>query len=130
MKTIVVTDSEKSSNQTSVERGLAFVAYQSQLNNGFKFQQESWANKPKYAHSFVNTLIRSFVDRSFIFNKNLNPGLDPIIGQAGNGAVRSTVGIDVFNTSKPMDIPAFILSRGGEYFFSPPISALSDPIGK
>jgi hypothetical protein len=41
-----------------------------------------------------------------------------------------TSGIDVKNANHDLTIPAFILSRGGEYFFSPPISALNDPIGK
>jgi Dyp-type peroxidase family len=109
-----VAASESSSNKTTTERGLAFVAYQSVIANGFQFQQVTWAD-----------------NANFIFNKNdTSPGLDPIIGQAGNGAARVVSGIDVKNANHDLTIPAFILSRGGEYFFSPPISALNDPIGK
>jgi hypothetical protein len=90
------------------------VAYQSVIANGFAFQQKNWAN-----------------NANFIFGKNdSTPGLDPIIGQAGNGTARLTSGIDVLNANHDLTIPAFILSRGGEYFFSPPISALSNPIAK
>ncbi|KAG8732477.1 hypothetical protein FRC10_000893 [Ceratobasidium sp. 414] len=51
----------------------------------------------------------------------LIPGFDPIIGQA-NGASRTTLG----TTGGPqLTLPRdFVVSRGGEYFFSPSIRAL------
>ncbi|KAF8831066.1 hypothetical protein HHX47_DHR1000279 [Lentinula edodes] len=46
-----VTDAENASNVSStdpsLERGLAFVAYQSDINNGFAFLQQNWANNAK-----------------------------------------------------------------------------------
>ncbi|KAJ7230326.1 hypothetical protein GGX14DRAFT_582828 [Mycena pura] len=38
-----VSDDEATANTTSVERGLAFVAYQSNIGNGFRFLQQIWA---------------------------------------------------------------------------------------
>ncbi|KZV93555.1 fungal peroxidase [Exidia glandulosa HHB12029] len=102
-----VTDDESASNTTKSERGLAFVAYQSTIANGFKFLQEAWANKP-----------------SFVPGKNVNPGFDPLIGQAPNGGPRNVTGLDPANPTGQTTFPTqFIVSRGGEYFFSPPISA-------
>jgi hypothetical protein len=93
---------------------IPIVAYQSVIANGFAFQQKTWAN-----------------NANFIFGKNdSTPGLDPIIGQAGNGAAHNVSGIDVLDANHDLVVPAFITSRGGEYFFSPSISALSDPIAK
>jgi hypothetical protein len=77
------------------------VAYQSNIANGFAFQQQNWSSNPQ-----------------FIFGKNdLTPGIDPIIGQAGNGAALLTSGIDVLHSDHDLSIPAFIISGGGEYFF-------------
>jgi hypothetical protein len=41
-----VSAAEAASNTTQQERGLAFVAYQSQIANGFQFQQVNWVNNP------------------------------------------------------------------------------------
>ncbi|KIJ37003.1 hypothetical protein M422DRAFT_178598 [Sphaerobolus stellatus SS14] len=104
-----VTPEEASSNTTTVERGLAFVAYQSALANGFHFLQQTWANNPK-----------------FINNKNISaPGFDPIIG-ANKGQPRNTAGLDPTDANKNTTfLIDFVVSRGGEYFFSPSISALA-----
>ncbi|KAJ7592102.1 fungal peroxidase [Mycena floridula] len=99
------------SNNT-VERGLAFVAYQSSITNGFHKLQQAWANAP-----------------GFIFNKNVKPGFDPIIG-ANKGAARGVVGLDPSAPTGTITLQKdFVVSRGGEYFFSPPISALLTPLG-
>ncbi|KAL0575177.1 dye-decolorizing heme-containing peroxidase [Marasmius crinis-equi] len=101
--------SQTSSDDPSLERGLAFVAYQSNLGNGFTFIQSSW------------------VDNTF-FPKG-NVGVDPIIGSTNSGppgnAQRTITGLDPTDFQKPMVLNEdFVVSRGGEYFFSPPISAL------
>ncbi|KZV94529.1 fungal peroxidase [Exidia glandulosa HHB12029] len=102
-----VSAAEAAANATTNERGLAFVSYQSQLNKGFQFLQNTWANNP-----------------GFIFGKNVQPGQDPIIGQ-NSGAIRSVVGLDPANPTGALSMGQFVVSRGGEYFFSPPISALT-----
>lgn len=108
-----VTDSEASSNTTSIDRGLAFVSYQSSINNGFVFQQVQWSNN-------IN----------FPFGKNISqPGFDPIVGQNG-GQDRSVSGLYPGNANEAVTLPTnFVISNGGEYFFSPPISALSGRLG-
>ncbi|KAJ7484509.1 Dyp peroxidase [Mycena latifolia] len=77
-----VTAGEASSHTTKIERGLAFVAYQSNIENGFQFLQHSWASNPNFVEPGV--------------------GFDPIID--------------------------FVVSRGGEYFFSPSLSAIRNTL--
>ncbi|KAH7100800.1 DyP-type peroxidase [Auriculariales sp. MPI-PUGE-AT-0066] len=105
------TRAKTSSPDIRLERGLAFVAYQSNLANGFQFLQKAWANNP-----------------NFITNKTVAPGFDPIIG-ANHGGQRFISGWDLKNTSSTTTLQSdFVVSRGGEYFFSPSISALRDVI--
>ncbi|KAF9265671.1 fungal peroxidase [Marasmius fiardii PR-910] len=107
---------KKSSDSQTLERGLAFVAYQSDILNGFQFIQRNWADNAK-----------------FFFGKTIPPGVDPIIGR-DNGTVamdtpRPVSGLDpldplrIFNVRKE-----FVISRGGEYFFSPSLSAILNTV--
>ncbi|KAK7442721.1 dye-decolorizing heme-containing peroxidase [Stygiomarasmius scandens] len=106
-----VSDSEHSSNTTSTDRGLAFVAYQSSIQNGFHFMQQAWVN-----------------NANFIFGKPTPPGVDPIIGRVAGSAQdtpRTISGTNPLNTPQTFSLDVeFVINRGGEYFFSPPISAL------
>lgn len=100
-----------SSNSTTQERGLAFVAYQSQIAEGFRFIQTQWANVPSFAPA-----------------KNETPGWDPMIG-ANQGGSRFMNGYDVQDQSLSLTmLQDLVISRGGEYFFMPSISALLDVI--
>jgi len=107
-----VSAAEAASHTTASERGLAFVSYQAQIAKGFQFLQMKWANNP-----------------GFIFNKNdTTPGFDPIIG-ANHGQARFMSGYDVNDAS--VDLPLvtdFVVSQGGEYFFSPSISAIKNTL--
>ncbi|KAI0086049.1 peroxidase [Irpex rosettiformis] len=98
-----VTDAESSSNTTQTDRGLAFVEYQSVISNGFRTQQLIWAN-----------------NANFPFNKSESIGLDPVIGQG----TRITYGLSETNYSESYSVTQFVVSNGGEYFFSPSITAL------
>jgi hypothetical protein len=57
------------------------------------------------------------------------PGLDPIIGQS-NDANPVMTGIDPKNPVTPLSLPdeakQWVVSKGGEYFFSPSIPALEN----
>ncbi|GJJ12992.1 hypothetical protein Clacol_007241 [Clathrus columnatus] len=103
-----VSPKEAASNTTTTERGLAFVSYQSNISQGFRFLQMSWANNPR-----------------FIFGKSdPTPGFDPIIG-ANAGQSRFVSGLDPNDPNHDFTLTTdFVQSRGGEYFFSPSISAL------
>nr|AVJ41190.1 dye-decolorizing peroxidase [Irpex lacteus] len=101
-----VTDYEASSNTTTIDRGLAFVEYQSVIGNGFRFQQQAWANNPRFP---------------FSKGPSIQLGLDPVIGQ---GSPRETFGLDPRNASESFTVPQVIISNGGEYFFSPSITAI------
>ncbi|KAH9933659.1 Dyp-type peroxidase [Epithele typhae] len=107
-----VTPAEKAAKKTLHERGLIFAAYQSNIVNGFQFIQHSWANNqnfPPKASAGVPT-----------------PGFDAIIGQDGNAiTARTLVGTDPSNQGAPLAlVTEWVIPRGGEYFFSPSISAL------
>ncbi|KAJ6533653.1 DyP-type peroxidase [Mycena capillaripes] len=103
-----VTAVESSSSKTKIERGLAFVAYQSNIAHGFQFLQESWANNQGFRQPGV--------------------GFDPIIGAAA-GAARPVNGLDPKNPARNLTLTTdFVVSRGGEYFFAPSLSALANTL--
>ena len=54
------------------------------------------------------------------------PGFDPIIGQAsGDPGARVMGGTNPQNATQNLPLPAeWVVSKGGEYFFAPSISAL------
>ncbi|KAJ7921834.1 hypothetical protein B0H13DRAFT_2318143 [Mycena leptocephala] len=110
---------QRARNTPSVDRGLAFVAYQASIFNGFMFLQSIWIN-----------------NIGFIFGK-VDPtiGVDPIIGTLGGGPKN----ISELDPLVPVDesvsfhddpwndvvVPTdYVISRGGEYFFSPSLSGL------
>ncbi|TDL16646.1 Dyp-type peroxidase [Rickenella mellea] len=100
-----VTPEEYRENKTHCDRGLSFVCYQSVLANGFEFMQARANN----IHFPVKQVV---------------PGFDPIIGQNGNDT-RTTQGSDPTAQSNSLSLPfEFVVSKGGEYFFSPSITAL------
>lgn len=113
-----VTEHEKAQNKTEKDRGLLFVCYQSNLANGFQFLQKTWANN---------------VD--FPIQKSQQPGFDPLIGQvqdADNIGVRTMTGADPANTAASLDLgmQTWVVTKGGEYFFSPSMSVLKDTLAK
>ncbi|CAK5272837.1 unnamed protein product [Mycena citricolor] len=99
---------EISQNKTMTERGLAFVAYQSSISKGFQFLQRFWIN-----------------NANFVVSGN---GVDPLIGTVGGGP-RTVLGLDPFTPTADETVPMdFVVSRGGEYFFSPSLAALNSTI--
>nr|AZJ17935.1 dye-decolorizing peroxidase [Irpex lacteus] len=103
-----LSDVEAASNTSQIDRGLAFVMYQSNIGNGFQFQQLAWANTENFPPF-----------------KNVTPGIEPIIGR---GSPRVATGFDPHDQAKTYTMPDFVVSNGGEYFFVPSISAISDII--
>ncbi|KAJ7476657.1 fungal peroxidase [Mycena latifolia] len=103
-----VSDDEAAANTTSTERGLAFVAYQSSITNGFQFLQRLWADNANFVHTGV--------------------GVDPIIGALA-GAQRVIAGLDPTDDTKSITLTTdFVVSRGGEYFFAPSLSAIANTL--
>ena len=63
-------------------------------------------------------------------NAQLRSGHDPIIGQAG-GKPRQIFGVDPKDQSKQLDLPVdWVIPKGGEYFFTPSITALKTKFAK
>jgi len=95
---------ENAAGKTSLDRGLLFTCYQSDLSKGFHFLQKTWANNTNFPSS--------------------GDGFDAIIGQNGT-AVRTTGGTDPQNVGAQLTLPQlWVVPRGGEYFVAPSISAL------
>ncbi|KIM34766.1 hypothetical protein M413DRAFT_450072 [Hebeloma cylindrosporum] len=104
-----VTREEAHTAKTQHGRGLLFACYQTSIVNGFQFLQQSWANNEKFP---------PFTGRPEA------PGLDPLIGQGD----RAMSGLDPLNEQTVIGMPAFIIPRGGEYFFSPSLKGLKSTI--
>jgi Dyp-type peroxidase family len=82
------------------DRGLLFLCYQTSLEEQFEFVQSRWVNSPVFPQP--------------------GDGQDPIIAQEApersfNAPTLKTPGLT---------LPQFVTTTGGEYFFSPSISAL------
>ncbi|KAL2049284.1 hypothetical protein ABVK25_010462 [Lepraria finkii] len=103
---------EAASEKTHLPRGLLFIAYQSNIEKGFQFIQQSWSNTIKFPP-----------------NKPANqiPGFDPIIGQTNDGGVRTLSGTNPNNQTANLNLlKQWVVPKGGEYFFSPSIPALKE----
>jgi Dyp-type peroxidase family len=83
----------------NVDRGLLFLAYQSDIESHFEFVQQTWVNNTEFPEP--------------------RDGQDPVIAQSPIGPV-SMSGIQ----GSPIDIKHFVTTTGGEYFFQPSISVL------
>ncbi|KAF5375784.1 hypothetical protein D9757_008981 [Collybiopsis confluens] len=146
-----------SSTDPTLERGLAFVAYQSSISTGFAFLQKAWASNANF-HTVLHLLIHiiPFLSRllqlgkwhdhftgkcartdchsSFffflcLFKIDYSTGEDPIIGVAAGDGPRHPSGLDPQNSTRVMTIEQdFVVSRGGEYFFSPSLLALQNTL--
>ncbi|KAH6653049.1 peroxidase TAP [Truncatella angustata] len=105
---------KKSSDDEKLERGLLFACYQSNIANGFEFIQNRWANQ-----------------KNFPPGANVVPGFDPLIGVPLDNSQRDILGSDPKDLTLPLKLEAdWVVSRGGEYFFSPSISALKGIFAK
>ncbi|KAI1825969.1 Dyp-type peroxidase [Xylaria intraflava] len=103
---------KKSSDNEGLERGLLFLCYQSNLGNGFDFIQKRWANNA------------SFPPKNSAMPRVAEPGIDPIIG-VGNPRRMVGASPDIKASNEVLAFSGkWVIPRGGEYFFSPSISAL------
>jgi Dyp-type peroxidase family len=84
------------------ERGLHFICLNSNIERQFEFIQQSWANNPSFSA--------------------LNNETDPLIGQRNEGNVFSMQACPV--RTRIHELPEFVTTKGGAYFFMPGICAL------
>jgi len=87
------------------DRGLLFICYQSSIERGFEFIQGQWANKPDFPDA--------------------DAGQDPIISQNVANPPFTIPPNNVHLTTE-----RWVITTGGEYFFSPAISALQHLAGE
>ncbi|KAF9494758.1 dye decolorizing peroxidase [Pleurotus eryngii] len=102
-----LSDDEINNKKTATERGVAFVTYQSDLGSGFHFQQAEWANNVNIPDG----------------KSDPTPGFDPIVGQ-NSGKPLVVSGIDYTDLDHDLTFMSFVISKGGDYFFSPSMSAI------
>lgn len=110
-----LTHEEIQKHKTIHSRGLLFAAYSSNIANGFQFIQAKWANNKDFPTKKVTAS-----------GATITPGLDPIIGQTTDGAARIASGIQPRSQDKAISLPQWVISKGGEYFFTPSIPVLKD----
>ncbi|KAI9891154.1 MAG: hypothetical protein M1814_002997 [Vezdaea aestivalis] len=93
------------------KRGLLFACYQSTIENGFHFIQQFWVTNPSFPAP--------------------NAGLDPLIAQRKDDPDLVTTFFD--ESEAPLstfgEFPRMVTMKGGDYFFVPSISALTDTLG-
>jgi deferrochelatase/peroxidase EfeB len=100
------------------DRGLLFICLNADIKRQFEFLQQTWINDPKFA--------------------GLSYDRDPLVGnniEAGSPqAEPSTFTIPAVPVRRVLkQVPKFVTTRGGGYFFMPSISALrflSAPSGR
>ncbi|GAB7361967.1 hypothetical protein MBLNU230_g2004t1 [Neophaeotheca triangularis] len=89
------------------ERGLLFVCYQSNLARGFQFIQQTWANNDSFPAQ--------------------GAGLDATIGQSNGQKMVEMLGLNPKDSKAGLGfhgLNQFVKPKGGEYFFSPSLTAL------
>lgn len=127
---------EQAGGSTKHERGLLFVSYQSSIENGFVTQQKRWANAPDGPADMAK------------HSGGASQGIDPIIGQVHPSRNGKCTGAqinakyqdapqipfpdsDLENPAsqvydKTLALDRLVIPHGGEYFFTPSISALKE----
>lgn len=84
------------------ERGLHFICLNSNIERQFEFIQQSWSNNPSFSA--------------------LNNETDPLIGPRNDGNAFSIQGCPA--RTRVHNLPEFVTTKGGAYFFMPGIKAL------
>lgn len=100
---------------TSTDRGLHFVCYQSRIEDSFKMVQKFWANQDDFpgggagVDSLTGNLAHGEKSRIFVFDDD-------------HAAKGSEFKFENFNP--------YVIARGGEYFFTPTLPALRSTLSK
>jgi Dyp-type peroxidase family len=93
--------------------GLLFMSFQKSITNQFEFIQKSWVNNPTFPN----------------FDNTTPDGIDPIIGQDGNGNISKGIFPTTHEDNSPSSLKegsfeSSVNMKGGEYFFAPSIPFL------
>lgn len=103
------------------DRGLLFMAYQTDIARQFEFVQTAWVNDPNFPCTSAKNKGN---DEKKICTADEPDGQDPIIAQSPKGSFRlppkEGSGCPVHN----LKVQHFVTTTGGEYFFQPSIEAL------
>jgi Dyp-type peroxidase family len=96
----------------SKDRGLLFLAYQTDIARQFEFVTSCWVNNPDF--------------------KEIGAGHDPIIGQNNLSPDRKRhFKVNISGAERTLETKAdWVIPTGGGYFFAPSIKALNETLSK
>ncbi|KNG90894.1 hypothetical protein ANOM_000979 [Aspergillus nomiae NRRL 13137] len=106
-----VTEQEKKDHKTTVDRGIFFMAYSSDIDNGFSFMQKKMINNSQWPEREPATGPEG-------------AGLDPFCGQAVPPGPPKFCMVDGDKKTVHVSLDNWVVARGGEYLFVPPIKFL------
>lgn len=122
------------------ERGLLFVCYQKDIFNQFEFIQKNWINEPRFPRKDFR-FVQHGIDPIVALNRRVkNDGSpDESVTLLKKSGVITAAGTTLPGEREPLSqdtdigtevsitgLRQWIHTRGGEYFFSPSISALKN----
>ncbi len=107
--------------QFPYDRGLLFLAYQTDITRQFEFVQSAWVNDPNFPCVSATKLDN---DEKKICAADEPDGQDPIIAQSSTGNFRLPPKEGSGCPVHKLSVQHFVTTTGGEYFFQPSIAAL------
>ncbi|KAK0472318.1 hypothetical protein IW261DRAFT_1424376 [Armillaria novae-zelandiae] len=95
------------------------------------YSSHSIVLSPPLDFNEVEELAIGALNTTKLCDTTATPGFDPIIGQAGNAGIRMLSGTDPADANDELTLTEeFVVSRGGEYFFTPSINSLKETFAR
>ncbi|POW10586.1 hypothetical protein PSTT_05956 [Puccinia striiformis] len=119
-----LTDEESFMMKTRENRGLLFVAYQSQIDQGFQLVQEAWCNNPRFPERVAANVSPGYDLRVPLTHLLYHVSKILTLYYTPQGPAGGTDPNNVVTAFQP-----FVIPLGGEYFLMPSIKAITEKLG-